>query len=62
MGIFDKIAEWLIPGPAAGQVAVSAAQIPGAESIAVAAPILVAYQEWRAAKKGTNGMVVRAKA
>ena len=31
-------------------------------SIAVAAPILVAYQDWRAAKKGTNTVAVRAKA
>ncbi len=31
-------------------------------SIAVAAPILVAYQEWRAEKKGTNIGSVRAKA
>lgn len=31
-------------------------------SIAVAAPILVAYQEWRAEKKGTNTVAVRAKA
>lgn len=31
-------------------------------SIAVAAPILVAYQEWRAEKKGTKAMTVRAKA
>jgi preprotein translocase subunit SecF len=31
-------------------------------SIAVAAPILVAYQEWRAEKKGTKTVAVRAKA
>ena len=31
-------------------------------SIAVAAPILVAYQEWRAGKKGTKAVAVRAKA
>ena len=31
-------------------------------SIAVAAPILVAYQDWRAEKKGTKSVAVRAKA
>jgi len=31
-------------------------------SIAVAAPILVAYQDWRAEKKGTKTVAVRAKA
>jgi preprotein translocase subunit SecF len=31
-------------------------------SIAVAAPILVAYQDWRAAKKGASAVAVRAKA
>jgi len=31
-------------------------------SIAVAAPILVAYQDWRAEKKGTKSIAVRAKA
>jgi preprotein translocase subunit SecF len=31
-------------------------------SIAVAAPILVAYQDWRAEKKGTSNVTVRAKA
>lgn len=38
MGIFDKIAEWLMPGPVAGQVAVSAAQMPGPESLAPQSP------------------------
>ena len=35
MGIFDKIAEWLIPGPAVGQRAVPAVPTEGADSLAV---------------------------